>query len=98
MSSLIVRGDTQHLPLLNDSVDAIVTDPPYMIGIAREYRRSFRTTHRLSFTRVALTVSGPFVIQRNAHMDKRVRKYRQINSLTRASDTRRRSRTLEAHQ
>ena len=34
MSSLIVRGDTRHLPLRDASVDAIVTDPPYMIGIA----------------------------------------------------------------
>ena len=34
MSSLIVRGDTLRLPLCDACVDAIVTDPPYMIGIA----------------------------------------------------------------
>jgi DNA modification methylase len=34
MSSVIVRGDSLHLPLCDACVDAIVTDPPYMIGIA----------------------------------------------------------------
>lgn len=34
MSSLIVHGDTLRLPLRDAQVDAIVTDPPYMIGIA----------------------------------------------------------------
>ncbi len=35
MSSLIVRGDSLHVPLRDARVDAIVTDPPYMIGIAK---------------------------------------------------------------
>src|SRR6266496_410340 len=34
MSSVIIRGDTLHLPIGDEQVDAIVTDPPYMIGIA----------------------------------------------------------------
>lgn len=34
MSSLILHGDTLRLPLRDEQVDAIVTDPPYMIGIA----------------------------------------------------------------
>ena len=32
MSWLILRGDAHHLPIADDSVDAIVTDPPYLIG------------------------------------------------------------------
>jgi site-specific DNA-methyltransferase (adenine-specific) len=49
VSSLIVRGDTQHLPLRNDSVDAIVTDPPYMIGIATwDHPPADPTTRHLS--------------------------------------------------
>jgi len=46
MSSLIVRGDTRWLPLRDESVDAIVTDPPYMIGIAKWDRPPVDETNR----------------------------------------------------
>ena len=32
MNWLILQGDAHHMPIADNSIDAVVTDPPYLIG------------------------------------------------------------------